>query len=170
MLIIRKYANGRFYDTVHQRPVTKDQLAQLIRNRRKIKVIFTQTGEDITRKVISQLAPVAGAKKETVLFVGQIKKWIGAQMDRGTQQFLGLINLPSKDQVARLTADMEKIAQKIDELQRIQARAGARRQKAPGQQSAAGQVQDCEPRAEEIETPSSGPLPEESAGASNAMP
>jgi polyhydroxyalkanoate synthesis regulator protein len=156
MVIIRKYANGRFYDTVHQRPVTKDQLAKLITNRRKIKVIFTQTGEDITRKVVSQLAPAAGAKKEAARFVDQLKKWFGDQMNRRMQPVLQLMNLPHKDQVVRLKADMDKIAGKIDELKNLQAQRIARMQDVlPNQPAAPSQA--GEQLVDKLEIPSPGP-------------
>ncbi|MBC2714282.1 MAG: hypothetical protein HF978_03140 [Desulfobacteraceae bacterium] len=55
MYTIKKYANGRFYDTVTKNYITRSQISELIRSRKKIKIVDTKSGTDITKGVVSQI-------------------------------------------------------------------------------------------------------------------
>ena len=55
MYTIKKYANGRFYDTVTKNYITRPQISKLLKSKKKIEVIFTKTGKDITEEVVSQI-------------------------------------------------------------------------------------------------------------------
>ena len=55
-LLIKKYVNGRFYDTVNKKYLKKDELTRLVKQQKKIKIVSTKTGRDITRSVLSGLA------------------------------------------------------------------------------------------------------------------
>jgi polyhydroxyalkanoate synthesis regulator protein len=55
MRTLKKYANGRFYDTDNKQYVTKDELARLINAKEKIKIILAKTGKDITKSVVASL-------------------------------------------------------------------------------------------------------------------
>lgn len=60
MYMIKKYANGRFYDTVEKNYITRSQISDLIGAKKKIEIIDTKTGADITSDILSQLT----SKKE----------------------------------------------------------------------------------------------------------
>jgi polyhydroxyalkanoate synthesis regulator protein len=51
MRIIKTYTNGRFYDTLDKKYLSKDQLTALINKKEAIKVIMHKTGDDVTPSV-----------------------------------------------------------------------------------------------------------------------
>jgi polyhydroxyalkanoate synthesis repressor PhaR len=54
-LDIRKYANRRFYDATHSKPITQEEIHQLIRNGHEVRVTDPKSGEDITVRVLAQI-------------------------------------------------------------------------------------------------------------------
>ncbi|MDA8403370.1 MAG: hypothetical protein M0Z56_04110 [Desulfobacteraceae bacterium] len=65
MYTIKKYANGRFYDTVEKNYITRPQIFDLVDAKKKVEIIDTKTGADITKGVLSQLASPKNQKKKT---------------------------------------------------------------------------------------------------------
>ena len=66
MYTIKKYANGRFYDTVVKNYITRPQISELLKAGKKINIIDTKTEKDITDSIVSQIkvkAEKAGTKK-----------------------------------------------------------------------------------------------------------
>jgi polyhydroxyalkanoate synthesis regulator phasin len=116
MRTIKTYANGRFYDTLNKRYMSKDQLVALIQKKESIKIILHTTGSDVTQSVVKKLAAVAKPKKEAMLNLDNLRKWLSDQVDRRIEKAIALINLPTKDQIHRLTADIEKLAKQVDGL------------------------------------------------------
>lgn len=55
MYTIKKYANGRFYDTVTKNYITRSQIADLISSKKKIEIVDTKSGTDITKEVVAQI-------------------------------------------------------------------------------------------------------------------
>ncbi len=55
MYTIKKYANGRFYDTETKNYITRDQISDLMSSQKKFEIIETKTGKDITQEVTSQI-------------------------------------------------------------------------------------------------------------------
>lgn len=53
--IIKKYPNRRLYDTESSRYVTLNDVQQLVRGGTDIKVVDSQSGEDITRSILIQI-------------------------------------------------------------------------------------------------------------------
>jgi len=53
--MIKKYANGRFYDTVAKNYLTRSQISDLVKGGEKISIINTVTGKDITSDIVSQI-------------------------------------------------------------------------------------------------------------------
>jgi polyhydroxyalkanoate synthesis repressor PhaR len=53
--IIKKYPNRRLYDTEESRYVTLSDVQKLVRSGTDIKVLDSQTGEDITRSILIQI-------------------------------------------------------------------------------------------------------------------
>lgn len=62
MYTIKKYANGRFYDTVEKNYITRSQIAELAAVQKQIEIIDTKTGNDITSDILADLS--ATDKKE----------------------------------------------------------------------------------------------------------
>ncbi len=117
MRTIKTYANGRFYDTLNNGYMSKDQLAALINKKEAIKIIMHKTGRDVTQSVLKKMAAVANPKKESMLKIDNLRKWVSDQVDRRIEKAIQLINLPTKGQIKRLTADIEKLTKQVDGLQ-----------------------------------------------------
>ena len=54
-LDIRKYANRRFYDATHSKPVTQEEIHEFIRNGHEVRVTDAKSREDITVRVLAQI-------------------------------------------------------------------------------------------------------------------
>jgi phosphate starvation-inducible protein PhoH len=54
-LLIKKYVNGRFYDTVNKKYLKKADLVKLVEKGTAIRVIYTKTGRNVTRSVLAGL-------------------------------------------------------------------------------------------------------------------
>lgn len=128
MVTIKQYANGRYYDTDNKKYVTKEDLAKLLAKKSKIKIIDSKTQKDITRKTISQLpeprktTKKAAAKKTDVKkWVDDNKKWISKNLDARINKILNAMNLPTKDQIIKLTSSMEDLNHMVAELEKRQA-------------------------------------------------
>jgi hypothetical protein len=123
-MIVKKYANGRFFDTKNKRYIKKDQLEKMLKKGEKVKVILTKTGKDIT-KTISSKSTVKGKKKDDAFLSPEgIKRWIGdnIDLDRRINKVLNMMNLPSKDQVAKLSSSLKSLTKKVDDLEKLQAK------------------------------------------------
>lgn len=66
-IIIKKYSNRRLYDTVHKKYVTLDELANLIKDGNEIKVLDSQTEEDITKVILIQVVLESEKNKVDIL-------------------------------------------------------------------------------------------------------
>lgn len=62
MYTIKKYANGRFYDTEAKKYVTQPELLKLQKAGKKLNIVETKTGKDITADVMDK---VTGGRKKT---------------------------------------------------------------------------------------------------------
>ena len=117
MRTIKTYANGRFYDTLNKRYMSKDQLVALVDKKEAIKIIMHNTGRDVTQSVLKKMAAVVKPKKESMLNIDNLRKWVSDQVDRRIEKAIELINLPTKGQINRLRADIEKLSNQVDGLQ-----------------------------------------------------
>ena len=61
MITIKKYRNRRLYDTLTSRYVKLEDVAVMVRAGEELEVIDVNTGDDITRVVLTQII-VEGAK------------------------------------------------------------------------------------------------------------
>ncbi len=66
-VVIKKYSNRRLYDTKHKKYVTLDEIASLIREGNEVKVIDTQTGEDISKLILIQVVLESEKNKQDIL-------------------------------------------------------------------------------------------------------
>ena len=55
VVIIKKYANRRLYDTESSTYITLERLAEMVRQKRNFQVVDAKSGEDITRSVLTQI-------------------------------------------------------------------------------------------------------------------
>lgn len=117
MRIIKTYTNGRFYDTLNKTYISKEQLAALFNKKEEIAITMHKTGSDVTKSVMKRLGPLLDTKKEPKLNIDNIKNWVSDQVDRRIEKAIALINLPSRDQVNRLAADIETLTKQVDDLQ-----------------------------------------------------
>jgi polyhydroxyalkanoate synthesis repressor PhaR len=53
--VIKRYGNRRLYDASRSRAVTMDDVATMVRAGENIRVIDGDTGEDVTRRVLTQI-------------------------------------------------------------------------------------------------------------------
>lgn len=137
MLNIKKYANGRFFNTAAKKYIKKEELAELIKKGEEIQVTLTKTGEDITETVIRQFSQKEAPKqkqqarenkkKDTgktegkktdnpFLKTDKLVKWLGGVIDTKIEKVMGIVNLPSREQVAKLDENIKALNKKIDDL------------------------------------------------------
>lgn len=91
VVIIKKYANRRLYDTSASRYVTLDHLRELVRDGRDFKVIDAKSGDDLTRGVLAQIIFEEESKGETLLpvdFLRQLISFYGDSMQSMVPSYL----------------------------------------------------------------------------------
>ena len=91
VVIIKKYANRRLYDTESSTYITLERLAQMVRQKREFKVVDAKTGEDITRSVLTQIImdeEARGSEMLPVNFLRQLIGMYGDQMQAVVPQYL----------------------------------------------------------------------------------
>ena len=77
IVIIKKYANRRLYDTESSSYITLDRLAEMVRQKREFKVVDAKSGEDITHAVLTQIIMDEEARGKTMLPVNFLRQLIG---------------------------------------------------------------------------------------------
>src|SRR5437763_17094639 len=55
MLVVKKYANRRLYDTEQSRYITQTELAEIIRGGRDVRVADAKSDEDLTQETLVQM-------------------------------------------------------------------------------------------------------------------
>ena len=91
VVIIKKYANRRLYDTESSSYITLERLAEMVRQKRQFKVIDAKTGDDLTRGVLTQIIMEEEARGTTMLpvnFLRQLISMYGDQMQAVVPQYL----------------------------------------------------------------------------------
>ena len=84
-IVIKKYENRRLYDTASSRYINLDEIAQLIKDGRDVKVVDAATGEDITRVVLTQII-MEDAKGPDSAFPLDILRQMVIASGRATQE------------------------------------------------------------------------------------
>ena len=131
MLNIKKYANGRFFDTVTKKYIKPEKLAEMIKKGEEIKVTLTQTGKDITGTGVPRFSKKTEAEKKAqtkkqkkadipFLKTDKLKQWLSDVVDHKIEQVMDLIKLPSREQVAKLDENIKELNKKIDDLKLAQ--------------------------------------------------
>jgi polyhydroxyalkanoate synthesis repressor PhaR len=91
VVIIKKYANRRLYDTESSSYITLERLAEMVRQKRQFKVVDAKTGEDLTRGVLAQIIMEEEARGTNMLpvnFLRQLISMYGDQMQAVVPQYL----------------------------------------------------------------------------------
>jgi polyhydroxyalkanoate synthesis repressor PhaR len=91
VVIIKKYANRRLYDTESSSYITLDRLAEMVRQKRDFKVVDAKSGEDLTRGVLAQIIMDEEARGATMLpvkFLRQLISMYGDRMQSVVPQYL----------------------------------------------------------------------------------
>ncbi|MFO7558483.1 MAG: polyhydroxyalkanoate synthesis regulator DNA-binding domain-containing protein [Desulfobacterales bacterium] len=127
MLTIKKYANGRLYDTENKKYITQDELAGLIKKKTKVKVILSKTGKDITKSFTAKLSSKPKSKKSDrgipkniKKWIDENKKWFGDNVEKQLDKLLDVMNLPTKEQISKLTSSIESLNKKVKNLEKLQ--------------------------------------------------
>jgi polyhydroxyalkanoate synthesis repressor PhaR len=81
VVIIKKYANRRLYDTESSSYITLDRLAEMVRQKRDFKVIDAKSGDDITHNVLTQIIMDEEARGKTMLPINFLRQLIGMYGD-----------------------------------------------------------------------------------------
>jgi len=135
MINLKKYANGRFFDTATKKYIKPETLAELIKKGEKIHVTLTKTGKDITDAVIAQFSKKEGQKKEKkeipFLKTDKLVKWLGEVIDSKIEKVMDVIKLPTREQVASLDENIKVLNEKIDALKVSQEKATKKRAATP---------------------------------------
>lgn len=150
MLTIKKYANGRFYDTDNKKYLKKEEVTKLVESRKKVRVLLSKTGKDITATMKSKAKPKTKAKakaktkadvrakarktteqvsasvkkwaNENKKWIRENKKWLSDNLDKRINKVLKVMNLPTKAQVAKLDKNIRALNKKVKELESLQAK------------------------------------------------
>jgi polyhydroxyalkanoate synthesis repressor PhaR len=91
VVIIKKYANRRLYNTESSTYITLEHLAGMVRDKREFKVMDAKTGEDITHNVLTQIIMEEEARGTTLLpvnFLRQLIAMYGDSMQGMVPQYL----------------------------------------------------------------------------------
>jgi polyhydroxyalkanoate synthesis repressor PhaR len=91
VVIIKKYANRRLYNTESSTYITLEHLAEMVRQKREFKVVDAKTGEDITHNVLTQIIMEEEARGTTMLpvnFLRQLIAMYGDSMQAMVPQYL----------------------------------------------------------------------------------
>jgi polyhydroxyalkanoate synthesis repressor PhaR len=81
VVIIKKYANRRLYDTESSSYITLERLAEMTRQKRDFKVVDAKTGEDITHAVLTQIIMDEESRGKTMLPINFLRQLIGMYGD-----------------------------------------------------------------------------------------
>ncbi|HEV2569027.1 polyhydroxyalkanoate synthesis repressor PhaR [Sphingomonas sp.] len=91
VVIIKKYANRRLYNTETSSYITLEHLATMVREGREFQVLDARTDEDITRSVLTQIIMEEEARGQTMLpvnFLRQLISMYGDSMQSMVPQYL----------------------------------------------------------------------------------
>ena len=66
-VVVKKYSNRRLYDTSASVYITLDQVAQIIRDGRDVRVVEVGSGDDVTAYILTQILLEEAKKKKFLL-------------------------------------------------------------------------------------------------------
>ena len=81
VVIVKKYANRRLYNTESSSYITLDDLAKMTREGRKFQVLDAKSGDDITHNILTQIIMDEESRGETMLPAGFLRQLIAMYGD-----------------------------------------------------------------------------------------
>lgn len=111
MVVVKKYANRRLYNTETSSYITLDTLADMVRQGRDFVVYDAKTGEDITRGVLTQIIVEEEGKGRSLLpttFLRQLIGFYGDQMQSLVPRYLEQSMAALAEQQQQMRATMQK--------------------------------------------------------------
>jgi len=66
-ILIKKYSNRRLYDTSNRKYITLEEISNLIKGGKEVRVIDTQSGEDISKLILIQAILESEKNKEDII-------------------------------------------------------------------------------------------------------
>ena len=84
-LIIKKYENRRLYNTATSQYINQEQVAQLVRDGRDVRVVDAASGEDLTRLTLAQIV-VEDAKLPDSVFPLDVLRQMVVASGKATQE------------------------------------------------------------------------------------
>lgn len=93
VIIVKKYANRRLYDTGKSSYVTLEDLAEMVREGLDFKVVDAKTNKDLTQSVLTQIIVEQESKEDTPNllpqnFLKEIIKFYGGNMEAFVPTYL----------------------------------------------------------------------------------
>jgi len=91
VIVIKKYANRRLYNTATSSYVTLDYLAEMVKNGEDFAVFDAKSGEDITHSVLTQIIFEEESKGQNLLpiqFLRQLIKFYGDSLQSFVPSYL----------------------------------------------------------------------------------
>ena len=129
MYLIKRYANGRYYDTVAKNYITRDRIIELVDSGEKISIVETRSGEDITERVLTQLAERAagtgescgdGSSRDTAeTILAQLLKRGETAFDEGRKRLESIregLGAGPREEVDRFLATLRRKKSELEEL------------------------------------------------------
>jgi polyhydroxyalkanoate synthesis repressor PhaR len=84
-VVIKKYENRRLYDTTHSRYINLEEVAQMVKEGRDVRVVDAATGEDLTRVVLTQIIMENARDSESAFPLDVLRQMVVAS-GRATQE------------------------------------------------------------------------------------
>lgn len=135
MPVIKRYPNRKLYDTQGKKYITLDRIAELIRDGQDVEVIDHATGEDITALTLSQVILEQEKRQSGFLPYALLTSLIQvggnqlgafqrnhllnsdiAQIENTIEEIIQQRNLPTKDEVDRITNQLDDLLSRLEDL------------------------------------------------------
>lgn len=126
VIVIKKYANRRLYNTATSSYVTLDHLCEMVKQSKEFVVRDAKTGEDITRSVLTQIIFEEEGKGQNLLpinFLRQLIRFYGDSLQSFIPSYLEMsMNSFSKEQeklrhrVTNVLGGRERLSQFEDQI------------------------------------------------------
>lgn len=107
IIVIKKYANRRLYNTSTSAYITLEDLAKLVQNGADVEVVDAKTGQDLTRQVLTQVVLEAESEAGSLLPLSFLKQLIG-YYDHTLQNVLPHYLEASMDMFQKQRGSLEK--------------------------------------------------------------
>lgn len=110
--LIKKYPNRRLYDTVESRYITLNDVQKLVRDGLEIKVVDSQSGDDITRGILIQIITEQEASGNPMFTTDVLTRFIRFYDESVQDAFSSFL-----DQTLKLYAEQQQRMQsQLDQL------------------------------------------------------